>query len=559
MKISRRLFEAHVKCTMKCWLRSIDEPACSDPSSLYAEWIHKKNETYRAGSVERLMRETPPEKYVVAIKLENIRSAKWQFAFDVEAHTSVLEVRLDAVERISAGRGQATQFVPIRFSFANKLAKDDKLLVAFDALALSQIVGRDIRQGKIVHGDKRSCSTIDVSALANEVRGRITKITSLLFNASPPDLVLNRHCAECEFRSRCRQRAKEQDDLSLLSAITPPERKRLNGRGVFTVKQLSYAFLPRRRPKRLQHKPEKYHSSLKALAIRENKIHVVGNPKLEFEGTPVFIDIEGVPDRDFYYLIGLRVLGDESSPVQHSLWADRFEDEASNYGKLLELLKSIHKPTLFHYGRFETVFFEQMGNRYGETLQAALATNETPTDLLSLVRGNVYFPTYSDSLKDVASWLGFAWTEPSLIGLNSVVHRDIWEHSRDAAVKADLLTYNAEDCHAAEIVARALLGLRASEPKADSVDVESLRKKQGRWGPFLSPFKEFEQIAVAAWWDYQRDRMRVRSIGPTKARVRTAREYLSPRNRLRCRSIKTADCVLPGFALRVFALFASCP
>jgi len=89
MKITRRLFEAHVKCTMKCWLRSIGEPACSDPTSLYAEWIHNKNVTYRARSVERLMRETPPEKYVIAIKLENIRSAKWQFAFDVEAHTSV--------------------------------------------------------------------------------------------------------------------------------------------------------------------------------------------------------------------------------------------------------------------------------------------------------------------------------------------------------------------------------------------------------------------------------------------------------------------------------------
>jgi hypothetical protein len=107
-------------------------------------------------------------------------------------------------------------------------------------------------------------------------------------------------------------------------------------------------------------------------------------------------------------------------------------------------------------------------------------------------------------------------------------------------VKADLLTYNAEDCHAAEIVARVLLGLQASEPKArfaaissDSVDVESLRKKRGRFGPFLSPFKEFEQIALAARWDYQRDRLRVRSISPIKARVPAAREYLSPRNRLR--------------------------
>src|SRR5271166_5846457 len=121
MKITRHLFEAYVKCTMKGWLRSIDEPACSDPRSLYTEWIHNKNETYRAGSIEQLMRETPPERYVVGIRLENIRSAKWQFAFDVEVHTSILDVRLDAVERISGDRGQAMQFVPLRFSFANKL------------------------------------------------------------------------------------------------------------------------------------------------------------------------------------------------------------------------------------------------------------------------------------------------------------------------------------------------------------------------------------------------------------------------------------------------------
>ena len=32
----------------------------------------------------------------------------------------------------------------------------------------------------------------------------------------------------------------------------------------------------------------------------------MGSPSLSFEGTPVFMDVEGMPDRDFYYLIGLR-------------------------------------------------------------------------------------------------------------------------------------------------------------------------------------------------------------------------------------------------------------
>jgi hypothetical protein len=36
---------------------------------------------------------------------------------------------------------------------------------------------------------------------------------------------------------------------------------------------------------------------LKALAIREKKIHIVGSPEMKIEGTPVYMDVEGLPDR----------------------------------------------------------------------------------------------------------------------------------------------------------------------------------------------------------------------------------------------------------------------
>src|SRR4029453_8467343 len=77
-------------------------------------------------------------------------------------------------------------------------------------------------------------------------------------------LILNRHCAECEFQARCRQKALEKDDLSLLGGMKEDERKEYNSRGIFTVTQLSYTFRPRRRPKKMRHKKEKYHHSLKA-------------------------------------------------------------------------------------------------------------------------------------------------------------------------------------------------------------------------------------------------------------------------------------------------------
>jgi predicted RecB family nuclease len=166
-----------------------------------------------------------------------------------------------------------------------------------------------------------------LSALAGEVRKRLEKIAALLSNPAPPDLVLNRHCAECEFQARCREKAIERDDLSLLAGMSEKERKNLHGKGIFTVTQLSYTFRPRRRPKRLRDKREKYHHSLKALAIREKKIHIVGGPELKIEGTPVYLDVEGLPDRDFYYLIGLCIGNGESAVQQHSLWADTVADE----------------------------------------------------------------------------------------------------------------------------------------------------------------------------------------------------------------------------------------
>ncbi len=38
-------------------------------------------------------------------------------------------------------------------------------------------------------------------------------------------------------------------------------------------------------------------------------------------GTPVYLDVEGLSDRDFYYLIGVRIMTGDSA-VQHSFWAN---------------------------------------------------------------------------------------------------------------------------------------------------------------------------------------------------------------------------------------------
>jgi len=75
---------------------------------------------------------------------------------------------------------------------------------------------------------------VKTSALTGEVRKRTEGIAALLVNPAPPELVLNRHCGECEFPSRCRQKAIEKDDLSLLSGEGEKQRKKLHNKGIFT-------------------------------------------------------------------------------------------------------------------------------------------------------------------------------------------------------------------------------------------------------------------------------------------------------------------------------------
>ena len=48
-------------------------------------------------------------------------------------------------------------------------------------------------------------------------------------------------------------------------------------------------------------------------------------------------------------------------------------------------------------------------------------------NILSLFSTHIYPPTYTNSLKDIASYIGFDWVDPKASGIQSVVWRKKWE------------------------------------------------------------------------------------------------------------------------------------
>jgi predicted RecB family nuclease len=518
MKLTSALFEAYLKCPTKCYLRSTGQ---AESGNAYAEWVREQKDAYRNEGAQRLMSATEGEAVVVTPGTENLKTATWRLAVDLSLETETMASRLHAVERVpSQGRGRPAQFIPVRFNFFNKFTKDDRLLVAFDALVLSEVLGREVSVGNIIHGDDHAPLKVKVTSLLATVRKLTAKVSAMLSAGSPPDVILNRHCGQCEFRAGCRQKAVEKDDLSLLLGMSEKERKKCHEQGIFTVTQLSYTFRARRRPKRLRDKREKYHHALKALAIREKKIHIIGDPELKIEGTPVYLDVEGLPDRDFYYLIGLRV-GNGDFAVQHSLWADTVQDEGKIWREFLSVLEGIEKPVLIHYGSYETNFFRVMVERYGGPPEGSVTaeTVRSSLNLLSTIFAQVYFPTFSNGLKDVGGWLGCQWNDSTASGLQSIVWRMAWQTTSSPGSKQRLLLYNSEDCHALAALTKAIIRMcnpdgrivTGHEPQTTPVMVEDSASKDTLWPPFSSGVQAFEAINKAARWDFQRDRIYLRT------------------------------------------------
>ena len=345
----------------------------------------------------------------------------------------------------------------------------------------------------------------------------------------------------------------EKDDLSLLANMTKRERTDFNSKGIFTVTQLSFTFRSRRRPKGLKDKRERHHYALKALAIRENKIHIVGSPEIKIEGTPVYLDVEGLPDRGFYYLFGIRTKAGDSV-VQHSLWADGLSDEGRIWREFLSKLTDIENPILIHYGSFESVFLKQMCERHGGPPNGSLAAKalESSVNLLSVIFGQIYFPTYSNGLKEIADWLGFRWSDRDSSGVQSIVWRDDWERAKAQSMKDRLITYNSDDCAALEVVAHAVaqvcqIGIGSESETASRLEVVAADKvdsKTTMLGKFSSSINGFEVINKAARWNYQRDRIYIRTDVELKKVKKRKKKSLVKRA---VHISKVVVCQLPPF------------
>lgn len=388
----------------------------------------------------------------------------------------------------------------------HKVTKEHKLTVLFIGYLLGKLQNQLPVAGTIVGADSHTHKVY----MESGVRTLIPMIKALRQWSGnelppPPPVLLNKHCQSCQFQKSCVEHAEKADDLSLLDRITPKTIRKFHKKGIFTITQLSYVFKPRRSRKHRTDSPVPFRVELQALALRTGNIYILELPTLQRHKVELFLDIEGIPDQNFHYLIGLLV-NEQGNRTYHSFWANIPADEKQIWSNALREINAHPEAPIYHYGSYEPRAIDGLAQKYQTDCEAL---KNRLVNVNASIYGKIYFPSRSNNLKELGKLIGASWTASEASGLQSLVWRHRWEDTGESRYQESLVTYNQEDCLALWLLTEELSKIIASADKQRNiVFADQPRQHASELGHEIH--NEFQSIIRYAHADYDKKRVKIR-------------------------------------------------
>jgi predicted RecB family nuclease len=539
--ITQDILESYVLCKSKAHLQWIGE---SGPRSDYALCLMQSRDEVRRMFMAKMLAQ-PHKGCVVQGRLLTPAVLRQGPLFVLEARVEDGPFCL-AIDGLKQVPGESTlgafHYIPMLCYEGRHVRKEQRFMLTLYGIFLSRLQGRMPDSGIIWHGQACQATKVQLPPDLRQAEQCLRDVQEMTRAVAPPPLILNQHCQVCAFRQRCYDQAVREDNLSLLRGMSEKEIKHHSRKGIFTVTQLAHTFRPRRKGKRAAPPTQRHDHALHALAIRDKRIYVLGTPQLPSGPVQVYLDIESDPDAGFVYLIGMITVVN-GTETQTSFWADHKDQEGEIFEQFVAAVTRHPAFLVFCYGSYERAFITRM-QKVAKRKKLVDKILNALVNVLALMYSQVYFPTYSNGLKDIGRYVGWTWTDPEASGLQSIAWRIRWERTQREEWKQKLITYNLEDCRGLQRVTTVLAAIvtRANTatpppleeptnpPIAFLADVEKLSDFY-TWGkvPFVHP--DYEYINKCAYFDYQRDRVYIRTS--KTLRKRRAGRKKSPNRALR--------------------------
>jgi len=428
---------------------------------------------------------------------------------DPKFTNSNAEIILDSLEFI--GKRKA---IPILLTPFEKITPNDKLYVSLQASLLQSEFNLKVDNCKVIHGINLQKTQFKLSLFTKNIKKISFELNKILKGTADPSLILNKHCSICEYSTFCNEKAKADGNISLLDRVTSKTVEKYKKKGIFTIQQLSYLYKPRRQKKRVKQLIT-HNIELQALALRTGKIYAQQLPELTRQAFELFIDIEGNPDQEFYYLIGILIYKDNETKC-NSLWADKVSDEALIWQQFISIINKYPFAPIYHYGNYELKAIEILGKRYNTNVTQV---QNRLINIVSSIYGRIYFPVYSNGLKELGRYVGATWSSAKSSGIQSLVWRHQWTDTQDDKFKKKLITYNLEDCLALKLLTDKLSLIQQSSEILQEIDF-AINPKRNSTEPSSLVHKQFETILKFAHENYDVNKICIQNVEHQEIQVK---------------------------------------
>jgi predicted RecB family nuclease len=506
MKITNEILDAIIHCNHKAFLKKVQ--GNQFPETEFQTVFEKLKQNQISAIQPKLSLDTNFQNIGYS---SNLKFEKGKTYLQISFKNSEVDLNLDGIYY-----DHKNSFTPIFISPFEKIQKSDKLFIALQSHYLKHNFNLKIEDAKIMFGSQQKSTKVILSNLSKDVKKTIATIEQIQKFETAPIFYKINHCQVCEFNPICRKKLQDRDDLSLLGNLKSKEIEQKNNRGIFSVKQLSYTFRPKKNPyQRRKSLPE-----LKALAIREQKVFIQKLPELEKKETEIFFDIEGIPDRDFYYLIGI-IIKTENSKKEYSFWADDISEQQDIFIQFIDLLNTQNDFVLYHYGSYEMQALKRIANKLPLPYQNGIKKIiENSFNVLTFFSNDIYTPTYTNGLKDIANYLEFYWRDEKASGNQSIIWRYNWELTPTSNLKERLTTYNIEDCRALMKVQQ-WLTTTFDTPNEKIQNIANIKSDSyHKWGNTKFELSALDEINKYAHFDYQQQKILLKSNKAVKKAVK---------------------------------------
>lgn len=338
-------------------------------------------------------------------------------------------------------------YMPVDVKTSHTLKKYQKFQLTFYAYLLEKIQGRLPAEGAIVNIDhNRLPYAIQENVVEfEEVLGRLEGMR----RGERPDPVLRKTCFDVGvWGELCQKFSRETDDISQLYKVNVRQLDALRNAGVRTVTDASEMD-----PEAVEVRAEGALSlrmleraKKQALSLKNGTVFVREPVNLPDGGLEIHFDIESSTGRDMDYLYGFLIRGQEDS---YKAFVAKAEDgEGKMWGEFLAWIETLPEDlAVYHYAAYEKVRLSLLAERYGGS-GALDRFRERMVDLSQITSDHIVFPLYFYGLKQVAPFLGYAWTGSVTSGGQSVNEFEKYVETGDERIMDELLRYNEHDVRA---------------------------------------------------------------------------------------------------------------